>query len=61
MNAEYHARLKRGNLVRHKHSGSAMVVVEIVEGVPVLARYTAMSNPREWDVVNGNGEVVSED
>lgn len=59
MNDDCYRTLKRGDLVRHKMSGDAMTVVEVVEGIPVLARYTAMSNPKEWDVVNGSGMVIS--
>lgn len=51
--------LKVGDLVRHKMSGNAMTVAEIVDGVPVLVRYTAMSNPAEWDRVDASGRVLS--
>lgn len=61
MNRQQYQRLRPGDLVRHKMSGDAMVIVEIVEGVPVLARYTAMSNPMEWDWVDGGGRVLSSD
>jgi hypothetical protein len=58
MNEANYCDLKPGDLVRHKMSGSAMVVIEIVGGTPVLARYTAMRNPSEWDRVSASGEVL---
>lgn len=61
MRVEDYQRLKVGDLVRHKRSGSAMVVIEIIKGVPVLARYTSMFNPREWDKIDSDGRVISSD
>lgn len=61
MNDACYRSLRVGDLVRHKASGDAMVVVEMVNGVPVVARYQSVHNPAEWDAVNRSGDVISLD
>ena len=54
MDAAEYATLKPGDTVRNKGTGNTMVVVEVVGGVPVLARYVTMHNPAEWEHINAN-------
>lgn len=52
--------LKPGDLIRHKHSGNAMIVHQQF-GVSVIAvRMQTASNPAEWDRVTPGGAVKGE-
>jgi hypothetical protein len=53
--------LKPGDLIRHKQSGSALIVHQQF-GVSLIAvRITTASNPEEWDRVHPNGAVKTDD
>lgn len=53
--------LKPGDLIRHKHSGDA-VIVHANYGARVTAvRTFDVTNPFEWDRVNPDGSVKGED
>lgn len=52
--------LKPGDLIRHKSSGSA-VIVHRKDGMKATAvRVFDVSNPDEWDRVNPDGSVKGE-
>lgn len=56
MNQKQFENLKRGDLVRHKSSGSAYVVEHTT---PVIAiRSVQVSNPHEWNLVDHDGRIL---
>lgn len=57
MNQKQFENLKRGDLVRHKMSGSAYVVER--EGPGCLAiRSVLVTNPQEWNLVDVDGRIL---
>lgn len=57
MTFEQLRKLQRGDLVRHKSSGSALVI-DRSGPYPVGVRITSLTNPAEWDQVDKDGHVI---
>lgn len=55
MNQKQFENLKRGDLVRHKMSGSAYVVEHTSPHIAV--RTVQVSNPHEWNLVDQDGRI----
>lgn len=43
--------LKQGDIVRHADSGAAYTVLQVVGGVPIVARTLQIHNASEWELV----------
>lgn len=56
MNQKQFENLKRGDLVRHKMSGSAYVVEHTSPHIAV--RTVQVSNPHEWNLVDQDGRIL---
>ncbi|MCP3732036.1 hypothetical protein M9978_16545 [Sphingomonas sp. MG17] len=59
MTADEMRALKPGDLIRHKHSAAA-VIVHANNGGVTAVRVTTVSNPAEWDRVDGAGRVITD-
>jgi hypothetical protein len=60
MTPEQLRKLQRGDLVRHKSSGNALVI-DRSGPYPVGVRITSLTNPAEWDQVDKDGRVIEGD
>lgn len=59
MTEEQFAALQPGDLVRHKSSGSALIVHANFGRRVTAVRVADLTNPAEWDQVNPDGSVVT--
>lgn len=52
--------LKPGDMIRHKHSGDALIVHRKAGMRVIAVRIFDVTNPDEWDRVNPDGSVKGE-
>lgn len=60
MKGEAFRKLKRGDLVKHKHDRRTFVVTSNYGGRVTAVSSVDMTNPSEWDLVNADGSVIDE-